>query len=508
MNLASQAYIQWLFEQERARQDNIAAFRDYYDGDQQSYLTERAEEYLEHHGRELRFCLNLCPVVVDTPSDRMAVSGFRVSMPPSLQAGEDTAGADDEQSPEDEWGEVLNEWWTDNRCDGLQRMVYKSAFRDGESYAIVDWDEEHMRPRINYQPAFTSYGGNSNNGQGVKVHYAEGGNVYCASKRWKEDTFDESGRVNTIQRINLYFDDHIEMWYSTQDSNDAMWQRWTESGGDGVIRWVGKDGKGLGVPVFHFKNCDVGYTHGISELKSVIPVQNAINKLLIDMLQQADYEAFGVFWQTGGERPDGYIFPGALLWAADPETQFGRIEPNAQSHFIETIDANIKWIASITRTPQYMFYQTGQMPSGEAMKTAESGLVAKIRDRQVGFGNAWEDVMHMCITLQNAFGGGIDIPEGALITCLWNDPETQTMEGEIARARFLVENGYEAEALRLMGYDDTEIERMKREKAEEQVAQANIGAAFAAEARRRMEQVPVPPGAPAVARRIGDTNNA
>jgi len=48
----------------------------------------------------------------------------------------------------------------------------------------------------------------------------------------------------------------------------------------------------LGVPVVHFRNNDQGYDYGASELSSVIPLQNALNKTIIDLLASADTSAF------------------------------------------------------------------------------------------------------------------------------------------------------------------------------------------------------------------------
>lgn len=496
INPASLAYIDWLFRQESIKQDNISAYRDYYDGDHEVELSERQQEYLQRMG-DAPFCLNICPVVVDSMVDRMRVSGFRVALPPTRQHGEngntdtsDDVAMEGEEPPEDAWAAVLSEWWQDNRCDALQRTVHKACARDGNSYVVVDWDSKAGRPRYQFQPAFTSFGDNPNNGSGVKVHMGEDGQIQCASKRWIMTVIPEDGgRPRTIRRMNLYFADRVEKYQQEGDSSqEGNWQEYREEGEPWPIPWLDEQGQPLGVPVVHFKNLDVGYPDGQSELKTVIPIQDLINKLLVDLAADADYSAFRILWQSGGTQPSGGVFPGAVWWDDDEGAKFGAIEGNAGVQFTSTMDSLIKWAASISRTPQYMFYQTGQMPSGEALKTAEAPLIQKVKDRSTGIGNAWEDVMRLSIKLSNTFGEGVDIPDGAIISCLWEDPASMTMDEQRGRAEFMVTNGYEEESLRIMGYDDSGIQRLMREKEERQAQNASLAQMYAQQARMRFEQ--------------------
>jgi len=40
--------------------------------------------------------------------------------------------------------------------------------------------------------------------------------------------------------------------------------------------------------------------------------------------------------------------------------------------------------------------QTGDFPSGEAQRAAETRFLKKIEDRQGAFGTAWQDVIKLC----------------------------------------------------------------------------------------------------------------
>lgn len=532
ISLAALTYIKWLFDQEETKQDNIAAFRDYYDGDQKVLLSERQQEYLEQHGGDVRFCLNICRLVVDALADRLRVSGFRVTAPPTQQDGEDAGGAPEEpasapdlagaplmerlrarlgmsdeeteepeKTQEQEWGERLQEYWQDNDGDARERRVHKAACRDGDSYVIVDGDNVKRRPRWIDNPAFSCVGDNPNNGIGVKVHYDGEGQVLCASRRWKEDVLnDETGEVVPMRYMTLYYPDRVEKYETDSKDSEAAWQERTVVDADGIaepwpLSWVDKKtGQPLGVPIFHFKNSDAGYVYGQSELAAILPIQDGINKTLVDMLAHADYSAFRILTQVGGEEPEGGIFPGAIWYQSDADTRFSSIEGAGSDTFIATIEALIRHAATVSRTPQYMFQVMGGAPSGEALKTAEAGLVDKARDRQVGFGDTWAQVMQMCVKVARAFYDDPGIPEGALITALWDSPETRSQVELTAKAEFLRAGGYEEGALRAYGCDDAEIAQLMREKKRSRHDDTDMAALVAQQARARFEQQGGMPG--------------
>ncbi|GAG30183.1 unnamed protein product, partial [marine sediment metagenome] len=222
-------FLRWLFEQEATEQDNVALYREYYDGDHNVKLSSRQEEYIQ--AVDGRFNLNMCPVVVNSMTDRLIISGFSVSAPPSTQNDEATAVDGDGEDPEETWAAILNEWWADNRGDGLGRKNNLAAGRDGNSYIIVSWNDEAGRPQFEWQPRFVAHGGNPNNGRGVKVHYeADGVTIMCASKRWTDI---DAETLDQVRRLNLYWPDRIEK-YSADASGEGdfegNWQEWEDEG--------------------------------------------------------------------------------------------------------------------------------------------------------------------------------------------------------------------------------------------------------------------------------------
>ncbi|HEX3100671.1 MAG TPA: hypothetical protein VHQ01_02705, partial [Pyrinomonadaceae bacterium] len=73
-------------------------------------------------------------------------------------------------------------------------------------------------------------------------------------------------------------------------------------------------------------------------------------------------------------------------------------------------------IASVTGTPlHYLLQTTGDIPSGESLRKAETRFIAKVRDRQESFGQVWADLMEFALTVE---GQG----RRARLLTEWEDP--------------------------------------------------------------------------------------
>lgn len=445
-NLVSSSYLHSQANEEEARQGNYLKYREYYDGDHDTLLTARLKEFLNVKGEDDEFNFNLCPIVVDALAERLKVTGFKTG---------DTV--------EDPQGETLWDYWDGNDMDGQQGIVHTAAVRDGDTYVMVGWDNEKTQPKITHELACTG-------GEGVKVQYdpEDKSKIASASKRWVI-----SGKR---RRLNLYFEDHIEKYISNEGDFEGNYRPYLdppipgqasgeelpgELGPCGWYWWTDtgtQSGKPLGVPVVHFKNKDQGYCVGQSDLKDVIPLQNALNKTVIDMLASTDVSAFRLLWATGVNKDDVFkVFPGAVLKASDPNTRIGSIEGENPVSLIAVKDAFVTAIAQVTRTPISYFQTSGQRPAEGTLKQEESGLVAKALKCQTDFGNSWEKVMQMARRLANVYGGaGLD--EDASIDCQWKEPQTrdelqhlQTLEAKqrlgIPQEQIWAEMGYNAKEI-------------------------------------------------------------
>jgi hypothetical protein len=98
---------------------------------------------------------------------------------------------------------------------------------------------------------------------------------------------------------------------------------------------------------------------------------------------------------------------------------------------VKSIEMFVQHMASQTATPPHRFYLGGQFPSGEALKSAESGLVAKARRRARHFGEGWEEMIRLAFLVEG------DDKRGKVTNSetIWADFETRS---ETAHADYLV----------------------------------------------------------------------
>ena len=181
------------------------------------------------------------------------------------------------------------------------------------------------------------------------------------------------------------------------------------------------------VPVVPFENRATVLGGGVSELEDCIPVLRRIDKLTLDKLMTSEYGSFRQRWATGLEVPKDpetgkpvEPFKAAVdrLWIAEGEAgkdaRFGSFDATELSPYLQAIDAEIAALAAISRVPAHYLMQSqlANPPSAESLIAGESGLVAKVRQRQSRFGEAWE------VALALALGGDVEPVE-----TIWRDAE-------------------------------------------------------------------------------------
>src|SRR5690606_27768582 len=71
-----------------------------------------------------------------------------------------------------------------------------------------------------------------------------------------------------------------------------------------------------------------------------------------------------------------------LLVLENPDAKVLELAGSDMTPYLRAHERDIQDIAVITRTPRHYLFQEGQSPSGDAIKSAETGLVATVRDKQ------------------------------------------------------------------------------------------------------------------------------
>jgi hypothetical protein len=228
------------------------------------------------------------------------------------------------------------------------------------------------------------------------------------------------------------------------------------------------------VPLVPFVNRPGLDGDGMGEFEDVLDVQDRINSVILDRLVISKMQAYRQRWVKGVdvEDEDGVpqqpFRPGAdLIWTVDdPNAAFGDFAPTDLTPLLKAADDDVRDLAAITRTPPH--YLMGQMVnvSGDALKAAESGLVSKVRDRMLHYGEAFEQVMRLTFNLR-----GEDLPVDAEV--VWANPEFRTLSELYDAASKAGPAGVPWRSrMELLGHTAQEIARMQTERVEDALLMA------------------------------------
>lgn len=380
----------------------IEVYSNYYEG-QQRLLYSSEKWRRAFGGLFTQFSDNWCALVVDAVEERLDVQGFRFG---------DTAGDDDA------WA-----IWQRNGLDADSQIAHEEALIYGVSYALV-WFDDDGRAKVDVESP-----------EQTLVVYTPGSRRQRAAglKRWQAD--------DKTVFATLYMPDFLWKWQSKGPTTDVRssragaWEPREEAGEP----WPLPNPLGV-VPIVPYVNRPRlmprrrSGSEGASEIAQVIPIQDAINKLLLDMLVASEFGAYRQRWVTGLDIPTDPVsgqpvepFKAAVdrLWMSEnPEVRFGEFGQTDLTPYTKSVEMLVQHVASQTRTPPHYFYLSGQFPSGESIKSAETGLVAKARRKMRHWSESHEELMRLCFLVEND-------PRAVFTQAetIWADPESRT-EGE------------------------------------------------------------------------------
>jgi hypothetical protein len=292
------------------------------------------------------------------------------------------------------------------------------------------------------------------------------GYIIKDAKAWQ----DRDGKY----RLTLYYRDRVEKYISREKAQGGMPDR-----ADAFVpvqtlgeRWP-LDNPYDKVPVFHFGNRASIGSLGTSELAEAIPVQDALNKSIADMLVASEFYGVPQRWAIGLEgdltpeqaKKKYPLLAGGVWGSTSKDAEFGQFSAADISKYIEITETFRKEIARVSRTPMHYFALEGTMPSGESLRVAESPLTKKVEDRTEAWGAVWSDAMRFALQIQ---GAGDTEPEPK-----WLNTETRDETGEVQRAatkhkdlKIPLEQTW-----RELGYSEKQIKEMMAQ-AEQEATQA------------------------------------
>jgi hypothetical protein len=450
----------------------IQLFANYYDGNQPlAFATAKFRSTFGHLFKD--FADNLCPAVVDSLSDRLKIQGWKSSARTSTK---EVTPSDEPGIPNRVWlkvddpiADAADELWEDNKMGSRAATIHREALKTGNSYLLV-WPGADMEAEFWPHTALEMVVDYDPNALGVISRAAK---IWWLprEKRW---------------RLNVYLVDRIEKYITRQQSsngipsNHTQWGPTTgDSGGSIVNNPYGR------VPVFHFAN-KACYQDGYSELRDVVPVQDALNKAVMDMMIAMEFASFKQRYVIGmevevdeetGEPSDQNVKQYGVdrlltFGGTKDEVAVGQFDSTDLQQFLQVQDKFRAECARISGTPlHYFLITTGDFPSGEAIKSAEGRFVGKIEDRQEDWGPIWADAMLFGMQMEEV------IPEDTELESLWKDASPRS-DSELAdtavKKKTLGVSRFQT--LKELGYDDEEIQTMLEEADAFAQAQAVLSA--------------------------------
>jgi len=431
----------------------------YYEGPQPLvYSSARLKEafrLLDAH-----FEQNWCTVIVDSVMDRLDLPSFIVR-------------------ENEELTERLNRLWYETQLNLDSDDAHLDALVTHEAF-IIAWRER----------ADGSIDAYYNDARMVHVEYdAERPRLKrWAAKWWRAD----QGRY----RLTLYYADHVEYYQSTGSGENAP--AWLPDSANGfrpidpetgeVVELEGYEwprnpfGR---IPVFHLQR---SRSTNKSELSvSVRSMQDAVNKLLADMMVAAEYGAFKQRYIISNAELGTLKNAPNEIWeipagdGVSQDTTVGEFGETSLDNFLQGIDNLATSIGIVSRTPKHYFFKDTQREiSGEALYALEGPLIKKVSRYIERFTRTWQDLAAFLLELDGETVDPLDIVP------VWVPPNTIQPRTRAEIRQFNNNSGIPLETtLREEGMSQAEIDQILQEKAKAEAASvASLAQGLVAQQRR------------------------
>ena len=389
------------FAQMRADWDRIEKVDRYLRGHHDDpYMPSTATA--EYRRLARRAVTNFLPLIVSTPAQAMAVSGYR------------HAGASSDA--------VAPEWrvWQRNRMDSRQHPIHRAALQYGAAYVVV-LPGEDGQPEIRGASPRQMY-----------AEYDDPANDAMPLWALQVERLPHPGAQETT-RAWLYTATHIYEYSVTLGAEDSI----TETAR--VEHGVTLDGTPV-CPVVRFaQDIDLeGRVTGV--VWPLIPVQDRVNQTVFDLLVAQTFGSFKVRTITGmapeietdadgnpiyDENGRPKVRPiradaSRFMVAPDPDTRFGTLDETPLEGFLSAIEAGVRQMSVISQTPPHYLLGSIVNLSAEALAAAESALTRAVHEYQNSYGESWELVLALA-------GALLGQPYDREAQVTWMDHESRSL---------------------------------------------------------------------------------
>jgi hypothetical protein len=418
----------------RDRRNHYLTAEAYYEGTQaEIFPNQRWYSLITNTANDFRF--NFARTVVDSVLNRLEIANITANTEAANKKIKDVWQMNDLQIDADE--------------------IHRRALVFGDCYSIV-WTDINGNITVDYNSPLTT----------IMIYEDENPRIKkFAAKLWQ--TEDPNDHTKKIARLNMYYPDRIEKFEMAGEIENVV-----SAGGFNLIDVV--ENPWGEVPVFHFRTTK---QYGRPEHADAFGPQDAINKLIVTHMNTVDYQGapqryalsgggnsseFEDFDEEGtaadnlGSLKNG---PGEL-WYLKGVSQVGEFSPADHKVFTEPVKDFVRSMASITNTPLHYFEKTGNVPSGESLRTAEAPLLKKVEDRQITFGSTWTDMFRFILKVDNEAEPNVQIDWHAVESMdsldAWEVAVKKRVVG-VTLEQVLIEMGYDLESAREIAQQENSL---------------------------------------------------
>lgn len=396
----------------------------YYDGRQPlAFLAPEAKTALG--SRFGRMASNIPRLAVTALAERLRVTGF--------------TGADVWPS------------WIASDLDQTSGIAHREALALGTAYAIV-WGRPDGSPRVTIESP-----------RQVSVLSDPGSrHIVAALKRWETGT--------TTEAV-LYEADKITRLRADSTGATTLGFRTVET----IPNPLGM------VPVVRFRNGDRLLSDGASEIDDLIPLVDALNKSLTDLMVTSEYVGRPRRFATGieleeddetGEAVNPIPEGNRAMISENPDAKFGQLPSADLAGYEASVRVLLGQIMAVSALPaHYVGVFTDNPASADALRASEASLTARAEARQATFGRSWEDVARLMVAVRE----GTD-PTSVDVRVTWADAATRSVAQEADAIVKLHGAGLlpASAALARLGYTDDEIDKIRNARRAEALDSAGL----------------------------------
>ena len=391
---------------------------DYYRGFHNLRFT--SEKFAEHFKTRFNgFSDNWCASVVDAAAERMNFVGLRLDS--DTNEGDDATDQDNREADAD-FQRVMEA----NDVPSGMSEAFTVALACGRSFALVWGDpDDEQTPMVSFEhPEFCT----------LAIDPATR-RPTAAAKGWMDglDGF-----------LNLYTADEVWKWQwsvSDRDKADPRKQpAWVPRQGTDDT-WPMKNPMGR-VPMVEFRNQTLLDDLPLSDLSGVAAMQDAINLVWAYLFNGLDFASLPQRVVTGsdvpkvpvldesgqiiGEKPVDLkaLMNDRILWLTNKDASPHSWPAANLDVFGKVIEMAVDHIASQTRTPPH--YLMGKMSNtaAESLTVAETGLVAKVIQRQQYFTRPIRELHRLVALAQNDAAKAKQAATGVVV---WKNPQYRSL---------------------------------------------------------------------------------